>query len=169
MRHEQWSGPCAEFVICGVTGAGGTFSFPPCLSLSLRPPLFSLFLSSFLLSHSLWLRICLSLSGFLSPPLSLFQSSFLVVSLSLAPYLSVCLFLSLCIHQSIQFSFLIAGVFATVTQVVRTEGALGLYKGNGAQMIRIFPYAAIQFTSYEIYKQVTCMCVQSCLCAMCMQ
>lgn len=35
------------------------------------------------------------------------------------------------------------------------EGYLGLYKGNFAQMIRIFPYAAVQFLSYEQYKKVS--------------
>ena len=27
-----------------------------------------------------------------------------------------------------------------------------MYKGNGAQIVRIFPYAAIQFSSYEVFK-----------------
>ncbi len=31
---------------------------------------------------------------------------------------------------------------------------MALYKGNGAQMLRIFPYAAFQFTSYETYKHI---------------
>ena len=34
------------------------------------------------------------------------------------------------------------------------ESVLALYKGNGAQMVRIFPYAATQFTSFEIYKKM---------------
>ena len=29
-----------------------------------------------------------------------------------------------------------------------------MYKGNGAQMVRIFPYAATQFTAFELYKKV---------------
>ena len=47
------------------------------------------------------------------------------------------------------------GVFSTVTTVINKEGPGGLFKGNGAQMVRIFPYAAIQFTSYEYYKVVS--------------
>lgn len=38
--------------------------------------------------------------------------------------------------------------------IVRDESFMALYKGNGAQMVRIFPYAATQFTSFEIYKKV---------------
>lgn len=45
------------------------------------------------------------------------------------------------------------GVVRGLRHVIANEGALALYKGNGAQMVRIFPYAAIQFTSFEIYKK----------------
>ena len=33
------------------------------------------------------------------------------------------------------------------------EGIRGYFKGNGAMMVRIFPYAAIQVMSYEQYKR----------------
>ncbi|XP_064634456.1 solute carrier family 25 member 16-like [Lineus longissimus] len=46
------------------------------------------------------------------------------------------------------------GVMSTLTQVVKIEGFLGLYKGNGAQMVRIFPYSAVQFVAYEQYRKV---------------
>jgi solute carrier family 25 protein 16 len=46
------------------------------------------------------------------------------------------------------------GIFESFYQVVQKEGFLALYKGNGAQMLRIFPYAAMQFTSYETYKSL---------------
>lgn len=46
------------------------------------------------------------------------------------------------------------GVFEGLRQIVRQESLLALYKGNGAQMVRIFPYAATQFTAFEIYKKV---------------
>lgn len=46
------------------------------------------------------------------------------------------------------------GVFGGFRAIYRNEGFLGYYKGNGAMMVRIFPYAAIQFMSYEQYKRL---------------
>lgn len=46
------------------------------------------------------------------------------------------------------------GVLSSLRGVAVKEGFLGLYKGNLAQMIRIFPYAAIQFMSYEYFKKI---------------
>lgn len=45
------------------------------------------------------------------------------------------------------------GVFSGLRHIVLHESFLALYKGNGAQMVRIFPYAATQFTAFEIYKK----------------
>ncbi|KAG0444512.1 hypothetical protein HPB47_013715, partial [Ixodes persulcatus] len=45
-------------------------------------------------------------------------------------------------------------VFSGLRGIVQKEQFLGLYKGNGAQMVRIFPYAAVQFLSFEAYKRV---------------
>lgn len=45
------------------------------------------------------------------------------------------------------------GVFAGLRNMVKTESFVGLYKGNGAQAIRIFPYSGIQFFSFELYKK----------------
>ena len=45
------------------------------------------------------------------------------------------------------------GVFSGLRQIVKLESFWALYKGNGAQMVRIFPYAATQFTAFEIYKR----------------
>ncbi len=47
-----------------------------------------------------------------------------------------------------------AGVIATIRAVPKKEGFLGLYKGNGAMMVRIFPYGAIQFMAFDNYKKV---------------
>lgn len=45
------------------------------------------------------------------------------------------------------------GVFKGLRHIVKSESVWALYKGNGAQMVRIFPYAATQFTSFEIFKK----------------
>ncbi|XP_055692065.1 solute carrier family 25 member 16-like [Lutzomyia longipalpis] len=45
------------------------------------------------------------------------------------------------------------GVFSGLREIVVKESFFALYKGNGAQMVRIFPYAAIQFTAFEVYKK----------------
>ncbi|XP_074648557.1 solute carrier family 25 member 16-like [Tubulanus polymorphus] len=46
------------------------------------------------------------------------------------------------------------GVISALRNVVKREGLTGLYRGNGTQMVRIFPYAALQFVSYENYKKI---------------
>ena len=46
------------------------------------------------------------------------------------------------------------GVFSGFVAIYKKEGILGYYKGNAAMMARIFPYAAIQFMSYEQYKRL---------------
>lgn len=45
------------------------------------------------------------------------------------------------------------GVVSGLKYMVKNESVLGLYKGNGAQAIRIFPYSGIQFFSFEFYKK----------------
>jgi len=45
------------------------------------------------------------------------------------------------------------GVYQTINQMYKKEGVRGLFKGNYMQMLRVFPYAAIQFMSYEQYKK----------------
>uniref|UniRef100_A0A336LU13 CSON004736 protein n=1 Tax=Culicoides sonorensis TaxID=179676 RepID=A0A336LU13_CULSO len=44
-------------------------------------------------------------------------------------------------------------VFSGLRHIIRHESFMALYKGNGAQMVRIFPYAATQFTAFEVYKK----------------
>lgn len=45
------------------------------------------------------------------------------------------------------------GVFSGLKHIIKKESFIALYKGNGAQMVRIFPYAATQFTAFEVYKK----------------
>uniref|UniRef100_A0A1B6G5B1 Graves disease carrier protein n=1 Tax=Cuerna arida TaxID=1464854 RepID=A0A1B6G5B1_9HEMI len=45
------------------------------------------------------------------------------------------------------------GVFSGLKEIIKREKFIALYKGNGAQMVRIFPYAATQFTTFELYKK----------------
>lgn len=45
-------------------------------------------------------------------------------------------------------------IFKAFRAIYKIEGFWGYYKGNGAMMVRVFPYAAIQFMSYEQYKKL---------------
>ena len=49
----------------------------------------------------------------------------------------------------------ITGIGSSLFKVVKYEGIPGLYRGNGAMMVRIFPYGAIQFVAFEIFKEVS--------------
>ncbi|KAF2072773.1 hypothetical protein CYY_005919 [Polysphondylium violaceum] len=46
-----------------------------------------------------------------------------------------------------------SGVVRSLITMFKTEGFLGFFKGNGTNVIRIAPYSAIQFLSYEKYKK----------------
>jgi len=46
------------------------------------------------------------------------------------------------------------GVVRSLVQMVQIEGIGGLFKGNGTNVIRIAPYSAVQFLSYERYKEM---------------
>ncbi|CAI4053686.1 Mrx21p SKDI_16G2780 [Saccharomyces kudriavzevii IFO 1802] len=41
------------------------------------------------------------------------------------------------------------GIFSSIRQVYCEEGPKGLFRGNGLNCIRIFPYSAVQFVVYE--------------------
>ena len=46
------------------------------------------------------------------------------------------------------------GVVSTLVQMWREEGVRGYLRGNGTNVIRIVPYSASQFASYEQFKRV---------------
>ena len=39
-------------------------------------------------------------------------------------------------------------------EIIRTEGVAGLWRGNGVNCVRVFPYAASQFVSYDKFKSL---------------
>lgn len=45
-------------------------------------------------------------------------------------------------------------VVRTFGNIVREEGISGLWRGNGVNCIRVMPYAATQFASYDAYKRM---------------
>ncbi|KAG0327384.1 hypothetical protein BGZ99_007714 [Dissophora globulifera] len=48
----------------------------------------------------------------------------------------------------------LTGVFKAGRDIQRTVGLSGLFQGNGATVLRIFPYAAIKFMAYEQYRSI---------------
>lgn len=44
------------------------------------------------------------------------------------------------------------GVYQSLKRVLKHEGVIGFYKGNGASVLRIVPYAALHFMTYEQYR-----------------
>ena len=44
------------------------------------------------------------------------------------------------------------GVGATLHSIAASEGVAGLFKGNGASVLRIVPYSALHFGAYEHYR-----------------
>lgn len=39
--------------------------------------------------------------------------------------------------------------------VIKEEGYLGLFRGNGVNLLRIVPNSAIKFSSFDLYKMIT--------------
>ncbi|CAL5355546.1 unnamed protein product [Camellia sinensis] len=44
------------------------------------------------------------------------------------------------------------GVYQSLKKILKNEGVSGFYKGNGASVLRIVPYAALHFMTYEQYR-----------------
>jgi len=42
----------------------------------------------------------------------------------------------------------------SIIKFYQTQGVTGIFKGNSASLIRIFPFSAIEFYSFEFYKNV---------------
>jgi solute carrier family 25 (mitochondrial carrier protein), member 16 len=46
-----------------------------------------------------------------------------------------------------------AGIVPTLTAIFRGEGVRGLFRGNGASVLRIIPYSSVHFGLYEQYRR----------------
>ena len=46
------------------------------------------------------------------------------------------------------------GVWSSLVRMFKEEGFRGLMRGNGINCVRIIPYSAVQFTTYEQLKKV---------------
>ncbi|XP_051129392.1 mitochondrial carrier protein CoAc1 [Andrographis paniculata] len=44
------------------------------------------------------------------------------------------------------------GIYSSLRKLLKDEGVAGFYKGNGASVLRIVPYAALHFMTYEQYR-----------------
>ncbi|XP_049376101.1 mitochondrial carrier protein CoAc1 [Solanum stenotomum] len=44
------------------------------------------------------------------------------------------------------------GVHQSLKKLLKNEGVIGFYKGNGASVLRIVPYAALHYMTYERYR-----------------
>jgi len=42
----------------------------------------------------------------------------------------------------------------SIVKFYKTQGLNGLFKGNSASLVRIFPFSAIEFYSFEFYKNI---------------
>jgi len=47
-----------------------------------------------------------------------------------------------------------SGVFPTLQVIIKGEGVKGLFRGNGASVLRIIPYSSIHFGFYEYYRRI---------------
>lgn len=56
------------------------------------------------------------------------------------------------LFQTRRAEFQSVGLFGSFRKIVKTEGVLGFYRGNGASVARIVPYAALHYMAYEQYR-----------------
>ncbi|XP_009612568.1 mitochondrial carrier protein CoAc2-like [Nicotiana tomentosiformis] len=57
------------------------------------------------------------------------------------------------LFQTRQAEFRSLGLFGSFTKIAKTEGAPGFFRGNGASVARIVPYAALHYMAYEEYRR----------------
>lgn len=57
------------------------------------------------------------------------------------------------LYQTQNATFRSLGLLRSLGFIYKKEGILGFYKGNGASVIRVVPYAALHFTAYEQYRR----------------
>ncbi|KAK9275617.1 hypothetical protein L1049_022884 [Liquidambar formosana] len=57
------------------------------------------------------------------------------------------------LFQTRRAEFQSVGLSGSFKKIANTEGVLGFYRGNGASVARIVPYAALHFMAYEEYRR----------------
>ncbi|EXB38820.1 Graves disease carrier protein [Morus notabilis] len=57
------------------------------------------------------------------------------------------------LFQTRKAEFQSIGLFGSFKKIAKTEGVLGFYRGNGASVARIVPYAALHYMAYEQYRR----------------
>ncbi|CAL9773079.1 unnamed protein product [Musa acuminata subsp. burmannicoides] len=57
------------------------------------------------------------------------------------------------LFQTRRAEFHSVGLLGSFRKILQTEGLLGFYRGNGASVARIVPYAALHFMAYEQYRR----------------
>ncbi|KAK9101242.1 hypothetical protein Scep_024672 [Stephania cephalantha] len=57
------------------------------------------------------------------------------------------------LFQTRRAEFQSVGLSGSFKKIAKTEGVLGFYRGNGASVARIVPYAALHYMAYEEYRR----------------
>ncbi|KAJ8750986.1 hypothetical protein K2173_016167 [Erythroxylum novogranatense] len=57
------------------------------------------------------------------------------------------------LFQTRRNEFKTIGLFGSFRKIAKTEGLMGFYRGNGASVARIVPYAALHYMTYEQYRR----------------
>lgn len=57
------------------------------------------------------------------------------------------------LFQTRKAEFQSIGLFGSIKKISKTEGVMGFYRGNGASVARIVPYAALHYMAYEQYRR----------------